>query len=156
MRILNKILVAARLKKPTPSLNRSRGDVLKSVPIRNPLVEWKKEETGEVSLIIPADRKRHLRFLIRIFHLPNKRVVALDEVASFVWEQCDGERSFEQIAQELTGKFRLTRREAEASLAEFFRVLGQRGMLGFAVPKSAREPAPTKSSAKKSPKRKRR
>lgn len=156
MKVLDNILVTLRLRKPTPSLQRSRADVLKSVPLRNPLVEWKKEETGEVSLILPADQKRHLRLLIRLFNLPNKRVVALDEVASFVWEQCDGERAFEEIAHELTGKFRLTRREAEASLAEFFRILGRRGMLGFAVPKSAKAPVPSKSNAQKSPRRKRR
>jgi len=132
---LDRVLYALRLKK-RPRLQRTRGEVLQSVPIRNSLVEWMKEDGGEVSLIIPADQKRHMRWLIRAMSLPNKRVVTLDDVGSFVWERCDGESTFEQIAQELSGRFQLTRREAEASLAEFFRVLGRRGMLGFAVPES--------------------
>jgi hypothetical protein len=131
-----RLAYALRLKR-RPAVRRTRGDVLRSVPVRNSLVEWTKEESGEISLVIPVDQKAHVRLLIRLMKLPNKRVVSLDEVGSYVWECCDGQRTFEQITTELANRFRLTRREAEASLAEFLRVLGRRGMLGFVVPETA-------------------
>ena len=134
------ILYKTRLKKRPMVSRRSREAVLNAVPVRNALVEWEKEETGEISLKIPSDQKRHLRILIRLLDLPNKRVIALDAVGSFVWERCDGEHTFGEIAQELATKFGMTRREAEASLAEFFRVLGKRGILGFAVTEEAVKP----------------
>lgn len=136
---LAQLAYALRLKR-RPTIQRNRADVLRSVPVRNTLVEWTKEETGEVSLVIPVDQKKHVRVLIRLMKLPSKRVVALDEVGSFVWERCDGSRTFERLTAELSERFQLTRREAEASLAEFLRILGRRGMLGFAVPETAAAP----------------
>ncbi|GIX07077.1 MAG: hypothetical protein KatS3mg115_1480 [Candidatus Poribacteria bacterium] len=130
------LLYKLRLRR-RPKIRRSREDVLRSIPLRHPLVEWTREETGEVCLKIPADNKRWLRFFIRVLDLPDKRVVALDEVGSFVWEQCDGEHTFGEIVEALVKRFRMTRREAEASLAEYFRLLGRRGLVGFAVPETA-------------------
>lgn len=138
-----------RLLKRRPPIQRTRADVLRSVPIRNALIQWTKEESGEVSLVVPVDQKKHLRLLIRLMNLPTKRVVSLDEVGSYVWEQCDGQHTFEQITQGLAERFRLTRREAEASLAEFFRLLGRRGMMGFLVPDSAKPTPPRKRKRKK-------
>jgi hypothetical protein len=134
---LERVLYALRLRR-RPALHRTRADVLGSVPVRNSVVDWVKEDTGEVSLVVPMDQKRWVRLLIRLFHLPDKRVVTLDQVGAFVWEQCDGKSTFEEIASGLVGQFRMTRREAEASLAQFFRVLGKRGFLGFIVPERAR------------------
>ena len=135
---LNRILIALRFKK-RPPVQRNRADVLKSVPFRNPMVKWETDERGEVSLIIPADQKRLLRVLIRLMDLPKTRVVALDKVGSFVWRECDGEQTFEQIARRLSERFRMTRRESETSLAAFFRNLGKRGMLAFAAPEAAED-----------------
>jgi hypothetical protein len=133
---MNVLLYRFGIKKRTHS-SRSRQEVADSIPVRNKLVEWRREETGEVSLIIPANQKRHLRLLIRLMDLPDKRVVALDEVGSYVWEHCDGETSFGELIVELTRQFQMTPREAEASLTEYFKILGRRGMLGFLVSNEA-------------------
>ena len=130
---INNVLHSLRLRRRPTQSHRSRADVMASAPVRNSLVEWRTEDTGEVSLIIPADHKQTLRFLVKVMNLPAKRVVALDAVGSFVWEQCDGERTFGEVSEALAKQFGMTRRESEASLAEFFRVLGKRGMLGFVV-----------------------
>lgn len=135
---LNRALIALRLKK-RPPVQRNRADVLQSVPFRNPKVKWETDERGEVSLIIPADQKRLFRILIRLMDLPKTRVVLLDKVGSFVWQECDGEQTFEQISRRLSERFRMTRRESETSLAAFFRNLGKRGILAFAAPKVAED-----------------
>ncbi len=71
--------------------------------------------------------------------LPKSRVVALDDVGSFVWIMCDGHNSIDTIVRTLRNKYKLTRKEAETSLLAYFRKLGKRGMLGFAVPKKAKD-----------------
>jgi hypothetical protein len=134
-------------------LRRTREQVAQSIPVRNKLVEWRKEESGEVSLIIPVDQKRHLRILIRVMGLPNKRVIGLDEVGSYVWERCDGETTFGDLIQELTQQFQMTPREAEASLTEYFRLLGRRGILGFVVSEAAAQQADDTSRSKARTKR---
>lgn len=136
--VLDSVLHTLRLRRRAPGTQRSRAEVMASVPLRNSVVDWTKDESGEVSLIIPADHKRILRVLVRVMDLPDKRVVALDAVGSFVWEQCDGEHTFGEVAVLLANQFGMTRRESEASLAEFFRVLGRRGMLGFVVSEAAK------------------
>ena len=71
--------------------------------------------------------------------LPKSRVVALDEVGSFVWERCDGQNTVNSIVNALCSKYKLTRKEAEMSLLAYFRQLGKRGIIGFAVPKKAKQ-----------------
>ncbi len=43
------------------------------------------------------------------------------------------------IAKTLRDKYKLTRKEAETSLLAYFRKLGKRGMVAFAVPKGAEQ-----------------
>lgn len=136
--VLSNVLYTLRLRRRPTENRRSRAEVMASIPLRNSVVDWKKDDKGEVSLIIPADQKRILRVLVRVMDLPDKRVVALDAVGSYVWQQCDGEHTFSEVAQALASEFGMTRRESEASLAEFFRVLGKRGMLGFVVSEAAK------------------
>ena len=50
--MINTILYKLRLKKrPESELN--RGDILKSLPLRNQLIEWEVDDKGEVALVIP-------------------------------------------------------------------------------------------------------
>jgi len=81
--------------------------------------------------------------------LPNKRVVALDEVGSFVWEQCDGNNTIDVIVRKIRNKYNLTRKEAETSLLMYMRQLGKRGYIGFAVPKEQVQRATAKKDGKR-------
>ena len=134
MNPINRFLMKRKMKKGGLSFTRS--DVLKSRPVRNSLIKWEKSETGEVSLVVPQKNTVWIRIVSTIFMLPRSRVVALDEVGSFVWTICDGHNSIDSIVRALCNKYKLTRKEAETSLLAYFRKLGKRGMVGFAVPKS--------------------
>ncbi len=136
--MINSILYKLRLKKrPESQLN--RGDILKSLPLRNQLIEWEVDDKGEVSLVIPQKETLWLRLVAKLFMLPPKRVVVLDDVGAFVWQLCDGHTSISQIVNQLCGKYRMTRKEAETSLFQFMQQLGKRGMVGFAVPQKAKK-----------------
>jgi hypothetical protein len=75
------------------------------------------------------------KILAWLFMVPESRPVVLDEIGTFVWKLCDGERSFADIAAALSQEYTISAREAEVSLAEFMRRLGRRGMIAFVLPK---------------------
>ncbi|MGQ9610665.1 MAG: PqqD family protein [bacterium] len=110
---------------------------MKSRPIRNSVIKWEKSEKGEVSLIVPQKDVLWVKIISKVFMLPNSRVVVLDEVGSFVWTLCDGYNSIDTIVKALCNRYKLTYKEAETSLLEYFRKLGRRGIIGFAVTKKA-------------------
>lgn len=135
---MKELLYALRLKK-RPGFKVSREEVLKAIPLRNTAIKWEMDEKGEVSLVVPQKDKLWVKLVSRIFMIPSKRVVVLDEVGSFVWSMCDGKNDVEKIIRGLCDRYNLTRKEAEVSLLAFFKQLGKRGFLGFAVDKSSIE-----------------
>ena len=135
--MINTILYKLRLKK-RPDSQFERTDILNSLPLRNQLIKWDVDDKGEVSLVIPQKQKLWIRIVTKIFQLPGKRVVVLDDVGSYVWQLCDGHNSIAEIVKHLCGEYRMTRKEAETSLFTFMRQLGKRGMVGFAVPQKTK------------------
>jgi hypothetical protein len=131
--MLTQLLYKFGLKKPKVP---DRGELMKTLPLRNQLVKWEVDEKGEVSLTIPQDHKMWLRVLAKLFSLPGKRVIVLDDVGSYVWQLCDGQNSLRRISKQLSDKYNLTAKEAEMSLVEYLRALGKRGIIGFAVTKN--------------------
>jgi len=120
------------LKKP-PDLGLKKDDILSAIPLRNATIKWEQNDEGEVSIVIPPKDKLWVKIVTKIFMIPGKRVVVLDEISSYVWIQCDGEHTIRNIINSLCGKYNLTRKEAEVSLITYMRNLGKRGMLGFAI-----------------------
>jgi len=135
--MLNRILYALRLKKRDANIDRVY--VLKSIPLRNTLIKWEMDDKNEVSLVVPQKEKLWVRIVTKIFMIPNKRVIVLDDVGSFVWTLCDGKNSIEHIVKRLCNKYNLTRKEAEMSLLTYMRQLGKKGLVGFAVSKEEYE-----------------
>lgn len=132
IRTFKQILYKFGLKKP-PDIGLKRDDILKAIPLRNSTVKWEKNDEDEVSIVIPQMDKLWVKIVTKIFMVPGKRVVVLDEIGSYVWLECDGEHTIRDIMNSLSGKYRLTRKEAEVSLITYMRNLGKRGMLGFAI-----------------------
>ena len=115
----------------------TKSDMLKARPVRNNLIEWSKADNDTISLVFPQKKTLWVKVVSKIFMLPKSRVVALDEVGSVVWIMCDGNNSIESIVKALCNKYKLTRKEAETSLLAYFRKLGKRGMIAFAIPRKA-------------------
>ena len=103
--MLTQLLYKFGLKKPKVP---DRGELMKTLPLRNQLVKWEVDEKGEVSLTIPQDHKMWLRVLAKLFSLPGKRVIVLDDVGSYVWQLCDGQNSLRRISKQLSDKYNLT------------------------------------------------
>jgi hypothetical protein len=134
MNFIRRLLIERRRKKT--GLQFKRDDILKSRPVRNTLVKWDEQpETNLISLTVPQKSALWVRAVSKTFMLPRSRVIALDDVGSFVWKLCDGYNTIDTIVRALCNKYKLTRKEAETPLLEYFRMLGKRGIIGFAVEK---------------------
>lgn len=108
-----------------------REDVLSAVPIRNPLIQWELEDTGEAKLTIPLRKSAKLTVLSFLFRVPKMKVVMLDDVGTQVWLRCDGKSRVEDLVKGLGEKHNLTRREVEVSLFSYLQQLAQRGYIGL-------------------------
>ena len=111
----------------------SREEALAAHPVRNGMVEWEENAAGEVVIIIRPRNDRLIRVLKWLFPPPKERRIELDQVGSEVWRMCDGSTSVDQLIRRMAKKYKLNRKEAEASTTEYLRQLGKRRLVGFAA-----------------------
>ena len=123
----------------------ARAQSLAMRPIRNPFVRTERPEGdaegegagGGVVLLIPIERTRRGRVLAWILKrlsrrpVPEFKHIELDEIGAFIWNLCDGTRTTREMIAQLASAYHLNRRDAEASLSEFLRMLGRRNLVGF-------------------------
>lgn len=113
-------------RKETPT----RRDLLALKPVRNPILEWN-DEDGHVVLTIRRAKDWKTRVVLIFTQVPEERRVVLDPIGTHVWRMLDGATTFDTIARSLAKEFKLMPREAELSLQQFFKELGQRGYIVF-------------------------
>ena len=133
MPVFNLLANAGRLFRPsTAKAQPSRKEVLRLRPLRNPALEWFEQEDRVVLHV-----KRTYNWKTRLFGifvpLPNDRHIVLDAIGTDVWRMIDGQSSIAGIARALSEKYKLSQKEAELSVQQFFQDLGRRGYIGFAV-----------------------
>ena len=118
----------------------TREQVLSSIPVRNPKLEWKRTVDGKV-IVIVRRRDDWLGKLVGVlFCVPKmKEVVLSDRIGTEVWEMCDGKHTIERMVGRIARKYKLTEREAEVSLITFLNRMAKRGMVFFLVPKGEGE-----------------
>ena len=58
-----------------------------------------------------------------------KKIYILNSLGEFIWERIDGSRSFEDIIDEITRHFDVTREEASSDLSEFITSLQERNLI---------------------------
>jgi len=113
---------------------------LSARPLRNPLLQWERDEEGLVEVRVPRKDTRWVKALSRAFYIPQGKTFSLDEPGSFVWGLCDGETEVRSIIQRFARHFKLTRKEAEISTLQYFRTMTQKGFVGLAVEQEKRKP----------------
>ena len=125
----------------------SRAEVLGARPVRNPLITWSREVRDEdrpalMLLQVPRRSDRWGNVLARIFQLPESRKIELDEMGSDVWEMCDGTLTVDALTRAVCAKYHLNRRQGEASVTAYMRMLAERRLLAL---KTGRRAAPAES-----------
>ncbi len=107
--------------------------MLNSRPARNQAVEWERTERGEVRITVTRQDNWKIRLLAKLFYIPRKRSITLDEVGTEVWQMCNGHTSVRQMIETLSARHQLNRKEAEVSLLEYLKTLAQRRFVGFLI-----------------------
>lgn len=119
-------------KKRTPMPTKAQ--MLSARPLRNPLIVWEASETGAL-LRAPIDNRGIWGRLRRIFRLRDERLIELDAIGAFVWDRLDGHTTVDGLIVRLCKQYRLDRKEAEASLFAFLKMLSDRNYAALFVKK---------------------
>ena len=114
-------------------VNLTRAEALSARPVRNSAVEWEKNEAGEIELMIPRSGSKFAKIVGSIFPAPEHRGMVLDEIGTVIWELCDGNTTVEGLVNTIRQRYKLNRRETEASVTQFLKTLAQRGLIGFQI-----------------------
>ena len=113
----------------------SRGQALKSVPVRNREVSEEPLAAGGVRLAYPVTVRPWFARLARRLGAGEPPVrqkkLDLDELGASVWGMIDGKRTVGRIIEDFARAHRFQRREADMSVTLFLRQLGQRGIIGI-------------------------
>jgi len=120
-------------RKKQPVLSREQS--MASMPIRNPMLKVETEDDGMVHLSIPRKDAWWIKLLSRVFYVPKRRKLALDELGSYVWGLCDGETTVRSLIDKFCKKYKLNRKEAEVSMVTYLKQLAKKGLIGIQVPK---------------------
>ena len=113
----------------------SREASLDSIPLRNPGIKADRNEDGTVLLRLPPSPNWWARMVMKLLRVGDvERNVSLDELGSFVWDECDGKTTVRDLIRRFAERFKLNRKEAEVSIAQFLRMLAKRGFMGIMVP----------------------
>ena len=123
--------------------------MLTSRPTRNESLRWEQNDAGEVQVVIERQDTWRVKLLSRVFYIPKERKITLDEVGSEVWQMCNGRNSVGQMIDLLSEKYQLNRKEAEVSLLQYLKTLGQKRFVGFVLEGEERPPDRGAASGKK-------
>ena len=113
----------------------SREAMFNSKPTRNSALDWENNDEGEVSITLQRADSMKVRIISKIFWVPDKRTMVLDQIGTQVWEMCDGRTTVEAMIRRLSEDHKLNNKEAEISLLAYLKQLGQKNLVGFVVEK---------------------
>lgn len=113
----------------------SRRALLQLRPVRNPALSWD-EQDGIVVLRIerkdsPNATSWKARLASAFVKLPEERAVELDALGTDVWKMLDGTVTMAGVIAALAKKHRLSKREAELSVQQYFKELSRRNYIAF-------------------------
>jgi hypothetical protein len=67
-----------------------------------------------------------------MFGIPSTRRIELtDEISSYVWVCCDGNRTVSDIAEDISHRYKLNKRQSEVSVLTFLKTLQSKGLIGI-------------------------
>ena len=119
------------LRKKRQPLTREQS--LRSVPIKHESIEETPTESGKIVLYVPRRDVWWVKWLSKVLYVPKGRKIALDELGSTLWGWFDGETDVGRLIKKFADKYRLSKREAELSVATYIKTLARRGLIGIAV-----------------------
>ena len=123
--------------------------MMSSRPTRNDSLDWETTDEGEVQISVVRQDTWKVRLLSKLFYIPKKRKITLDEVGTEVWQMCNGRNTVGDMIGQLSETYQLNRKEAEVSLLQYLKTLGEKRFIGFVLEGEKSPPDPGGASGKK-------
>jgi Coenzyme PQQ synthesis protein D (PqqD) len=120
-------MIFTNRKSKTPTAEQA----MSAKPLRVVEVELKPTDAGGARLIVPMRSTGRFAWLVRAPAGATK-TFELDAIGRFVWENCDGQTTVEQIIRNVAKRYNLSLREAQVPTMQFLRILAAKGLIGVA------------------------
>lgn len=130
-----------RKPKPPPPPVLSREASLSAAVVRSPSVRVEPRSDGGLALYVPFNSSAFVeRLSRRLGGGTGEARVELDEMGAFVWEMCDARTTVREMIDRLAEHYRISRKDAEASLTDFLKSLTRRRLIALIIPKDETAP----------------
>lgn len=111
-------------------MKRDKQNYLDFIPVKNPALPWRCEESGIVVLEI-EHRGAADRIAQKFFGRPKKSSIKMDAFGSFIWQQADGVRNIYEIGQEVKHQFGEDAEPLYERLVMFMRTLAEQKYISY-------------------------
>jgi len=116
----------------------TRIDALLCIPEKNTTVKERLLDSGDLILSYPATYKPFFLKIQKMMHKKPQtsflRRIQLDHLGVDVWSLLDGKKNVKTIIVEFACLHKLNHKEAEISVTQFLRSLGEKGLIGIKEP----------------------
>ena len=108
----------------------NKQNYLDYIPKKTDKIQWRELDNRLIQII--KLRNSLLDKVVRkLFFTPDKFVIDLDEIGSFIWKQIDGERSIYEISQLVKEEFGEDAEPLYERLIQYMNVLKNNGFVEF-------------------------
>ena len=107
---------------------KSKENYLEKIPVKNPVINWKTDEEGKVTLEI-ENKGIFNRIFQVILKKPKISFIHLDEMGSFVWPLIDGEKNIIAIGKFVEEHFGEKANPLYDRLSQYFQILDSYGFI---------------------------
>lgn len=118
--------------------NLKKTDALLCIPEKNQTVKENVLDSGDMILSYQAGYKPFFLKIQKIMRQKSKtsfrRKIQLDHLGVDVWSLLDGKKNVKIIIREFATLHKLNYKEAEISVTQFLRSLGEKGLIGIKEP----------------------
>jgi hypothetical protein len=101
---------------------KNKKNYLDYIPKKSNLIHWQELDNGLVQLIIYRDSILD-KVMRKLFFTPDKYVVDLDKIGSFIWKHIDGEKNIYEIAQLTKNEFKYEIEPLYERLIQYMKIL---------------------------------
>lgn len=107
-----------------------KDNLLEYKPERNPDIVWRKLENGHIELELV--NKGFFHFLAqKLLKKPRISRIEMEEIGSFIWESMDGQKTVQDLSEELEEKFKEKARPTLGRLVSYLKVLYSNALIRY-------------------------
>ena len=108
----------------------NKENYLDYIPKKSDKIQWKALDNGLIQIIKPRDSLLD-KAVRKIFFTPDKFVIDLDEMGSFIWRHIDGERNIYEISLIVKDKFKEKAEPLYERLIQYMNILKNNGFIDY-------------------------